>query len=70
VLDAEGHKLSKAARAGPIDPADPAPALRRALAFLRQPLPDIVTSVDGLLTHALGGFDPAMLPHCSGSSVA
>lgn len=70
VLDAQGNKLSKTAHAWPIDPAEPTPALRRALAFLRQPLPDTVIGVGGLLAHALAGFDPAMMPHCSGNSVA
>lgn len=32
--DAEGRKLSKSAGAGAVDPADPMPVLRRALAFL------------------------------------
>ncbi|HZX69739.1 MAG TPA: tRNA glutamyl-Q(34) synthetase GluQRS [Rhodanobacter sp.] len=70
VLDVDGNKLSKSARAWPIDPTDPTPALRRALAFLRRPLPDRPAGVDDLLAYALADFDPALLRHCSGSSVA
>ena len=70
VLDAQGNKLSKSASTSPIDPQEPTLALRRALAFLRRPLPDTPAGVDGLLAHALNDFDPALLPHCSGSSVA
>ncbi len=67
-LDGEGNKLSKSSRAWPIDPADPTPALRRALAFLGRPLPDTPTDTGGLLAHALADFEPALMPHCSGSS--
>ncbi|MCW8808306.1 MAG: tRNA glutamyl-Q(34) synthetase GluQRS [Rhodanobacter sp.] len=70
VLDAQGQKLSKSAQAFPLDPADPAPALRRALAFLQRPLPDRVMDAPGLLVHALVDFAPALLSHCSGDSVA
>ena len=40
VLDAAGNKLSKRDAAHPLDPADPIPALSRALAFLGQPVPE------------------------------
>jgi len=70
VLDGAGIKLSKSTHAVPVDPRDPTPTLRRALAFLHQPLPSSVTGVEGLLAHALADFDPALMPHCSGSSVA
>jgi glutamyl-Q tRNA(Asp) synthetase len=70
VRDSSGNKLSKSSRAWPIDPADPAPTLRRALAFLGRPLPDRPVGVDELLARALVDFDPARLPHCSGSSIA
>lgn len=70
VLDAEGNKLSKSTQAWPLDPGDPTPALRRALAFLQRPLPDRVTDVPGLLSCALADFDPALLPQCSGNSFA
>jgi glutamyl-Q tRNA(Asp) synthetase len=68
VMDAEGRKLSKSTGAFPVDPADPLPALRRALAFLRVPLPAHATAADDLLRQALTAFDPALLPHCSGHS--
>lgn len=68
VRDAEGNKLSKSARAWPVDRTDPTAALRRALAFLGRPLPDVPTDADGLLAHALTDFEPVLLPHCSGSS--
>ena len=68
VLDAQGHKLSKSTQALPVDPADPLPALRQALAFLQQPAVPAALSVQDLLTHALAHFKPALLPHCSGHS--
>lgn len=68
VLDAEGRKLSKSTRAFPVDPAEPLPALRRALTFLQRPA--MATDVHELLAQALINFDPATLPHCSGHSVA
>ncbi|TAL92784.1 MAG: tRNA glutamyl-Q(34) synthetase GluQRS [Rhodanobacter sp.] len=68
VLDGEGNKLSKSSRAWPIDPADPTPALRRALSFLGRPLPDMPTDAERLLAHALTDFEPALMPHCSGNS--
>ena len=70
VLDGEGNKLSKSTHALPVDPREPTPALRRALAFLQRPLPSSMTGVDGLLAHAMVDFDPALMPHCSGNSVA
>ena len=61
-LDGQGHKLSKSGQAQPVDPADPMPALRRALAFL-----DVQTSVSAdrpaaLLESALARFAPSRLP--------
>ncbi len=70
VLDAEGRKLSKSERAFPVDPADPLPALRRALAFLRVPAPAMAADAGDLLAQALANFEPADLPHCSGHSFA
>jgi glutamyl-Q tRNA(Asp) synthetase len=70
VLDASGAKLSKSMQAHPVDPSDPLPALRRALAFLQLPLPIAVTNVHDLLTQVLADFEPALLPHCSGHSAA
>ncbi|GAB2558690.1 tRNA glutamyl-Q(34) synthetase GluQRS [Rhodanobacter koreensis] len=69
-LDAEGRKLSKSDQACPVDPANPLPALRQALAFLSVPTSGGTTNVQDLLTQALADFDPALLPHCSGHSVA
>ncbi|HVF34780.1 MAG TPA: tRNA glutamyl-Q(34) synthetase GluQRS [Candidatus Saccharimonadia bacterium] len=40
VLDATRRKLGKQLRSAPVDPADPMPALKRALAFLGQDDPD------------------------------
>lgn len=68
VLDGAGKKLSKSSRSWPLDPGDPTPSLRRALAFLGRPLPDVPADADGLLAHALADFEPALMPHCSGSS--
>ncbi|HEV7122163.1 MAG TPA: tRNA glutamyl-Q(34) synthetase GluQRS [Rhodanobacter sp.] len=68
VLDADGNKLSKSSHARPIDAADPTATLRRALAFLGRPLPDVPMNVAGLLAHALEDFEPGLMPHCSGSS--
>ena len=70
VLDDEGRKLSKSEQAFPVDPADPLPALRRALAFLRLPAPASAKDAHDLLAQALANFDPANLPHCSGHSSA
>jgi glutamyl-Q tRNA(Asp) synthetase len=69
VLDADGNKLSKSSNARPVDRAHPTAELRRALAFLGQPLPDAPTDAAGLLAHALAEFEPGLMPHCSGSSV-
>lgn len=69
-LGEDGHKLSKSNHAFPLNPADPTPALRRALAFLHLPLPNAAQGVHDLLQHALAHFDPANLPHCSGHSAA
>ncbi|MBQ4853076.1 tRNA glutamyl-Q(34) synthetase GluQRS [Rhodanobacter sp. B2A1Ga4] len=70
VLDGEGRKLSKSEQAFPVDPADPLPALRRALAFLRVPAPAAAADARDLLAQALANFDPAQLPHCSDHSFA
>jgi glutamyl-Q tRNA(Asp) synthetase len=64
-LDATGRKLSKTERAHPVDPTDPMPALRRALAFLDLPAPTDINEPGPLLTHALAHFAPQNLPHCS-----
>lgn len=68
VLDGAGTKLSKSSRAWPLDATDPTPALRRALSFLGRPLPNVPVDAERLLAHALDGFEPALMPQCSGSS--
>ncbi len=69
VQDQHGRKLSKSTRAWPLDPTDPIPALRRALAFLQRPFPARAHDVETLLVAALEGFSPTLLSHCSGHSV-
>ncbi|KRE92479.1 glutamyl-Q tRNA(Asp) ligase [Frateuria sp. Soil773] len=69
-LDAEGRKLSKSTRAHPVDPSDPMPALRRALAFLGLPAQAEPRDPASLLAGALADFDPRRLPHCSARSAA
>ena len=64
-LDREGHKLSKSAQAHPVDPNDPLPALRSALAFLGIAVPEQTNDSESLLGEALRGFQLAHLPHCS-----
>ena len=64
-LDQAGHKLSKSERAHPVDPTDPLPALRNALAFLGLPAPADARTPAALLAHALAHFSPTLLPHCS-----
>ena len=70
VMGADGRKLSKSEQACPVDPADPLPALRQALAFLSVPVPSGAADAGDLLAQAREDFDPAALPHCSGHSVA
>ena len=60
-LDAHGRKLSKHERAIAVEPDDPVPALRAALAFLGQP-PTAERAVGATLTAALSAFDPARIP--------
>ncbi len=67
-LDVDGRKLSKSSRAMPVDPADPLPALRQALAFLAVPVSARTTSVQALLADALKHFEPSAMPHCSALS--
>jgi glutamyl-Q tRNA(Asp) synthetase len=68
VMDVDGRKLSKSTQAFPVDPADPLPALHRALRFLQVPVPARANDASDLLMQALSTFDPALLPHCSGHS--
>jgi glutamyl-Q tRNA(Asp) synthetase len=65
VLDSEGRKLSKSERSREVDPADPMPGLRRALAFLGvMPVETAIHPAD-LLDAALEHFDPRRLTRCS-----
>jgi glutamyl-Q tRNA(Asp) synthetase len=68
VLGVDGQKLSKSAQAFALDPQDPMPLLRRALAFLQVPPSPLAESPHELLSQALTHFDPALMPHCSGHS--
>jgi glutamyl-Q tRNA(Asp) synthetase len=70
VMGADGRKLSKSEQASPVDPAEPLPMLRQALAFLSVPTRADATNVQDLLARALADFDPALLPHCSGHSAS
>ena len=69
-LDDGGRKLSKSERAHPVDPTDPLPALRRALAFLDLPGAMAAREPSALLVHALAEFTPDRLPHCSERAAA
>ena len=69
-LDSEGRKLSKSDHARPVDPTAPLATLRQALAFLSVPALPVAANPDELLAQALAHFDSAVLPHCSGHSVA
>jgi glutamyl-Q tRNA(Asp) synthetase len=62
-LDAAGRKLSKSEQAYPVDPADPLPPLRQALAFLDVKTATGAQTPAALLAAALERFDPARLPH-------
>ncbi|HEV2538785.1 MAG TPA: tRNA glutamyl-Q(34) synthetase GluQRS [Frateuria sp.] len=64
-LDAGGRKLSKSEQAHPLNPADPMPALRRALAFLDVQTSATSSTPQALLAAALDGFEPACLPHAA-----
>jgi glutamyl-Q tRNA(Asp) synthetase len=69
-LDAQGRKLSKSAGAAAVDPRDPLPALRRALAFLGQYADARAVTPAALLEAALDGFSPASFPRCKAQSAA
>jgi glutamyl-Q tRNA(Asp) synthetase len=60
-LDADGRKLSKEERAIAVEPDDPLPALRAALAFLGQAAP-LEQTVAATLAAALSAFDPRRIP--------
>jgi glutamyl-Q tRNA(Asp) synthetase len=63
-VDAAGVKLSKQLASAPVDPADPLPALRRALEFLGQSLPALpaAAGADLLLRRAAEAFDIDRVP--------
>ena len=65
--DPAGRKLSKETRAAAIDPARPAVALRQALAFLGQPVPD-EDSPARILALAAAAWKPAQVP-CRAASL-
>ncbi len=69
-LDGDGRKLSKSDQAHPVDPLDPLPALRQALAFLGVPPSLRAATPAALLAHALAAFEPQKMPHCSARSAA
>ncbi len=63
VLDRSGNKLSKQARALPVDRKAPLPALLAALRFLHQPLPDErPASLDALWQWAIAHWDIRRIP--------
>jgi glutamyl-Q tRNA(Asp) synthetase len=68
-LAADGRKLSKQARALPVDPADPMPALRAALLFLGQP-PSAAGNTRALLSSAVSAFDATHIPRTSSAPPA
>jgi glutamyl-Q tRNA(Asp) synthetase len=63
-LDATGGKLSKQARSLPIDPRDPLPAMRAALAFLGQPAQRFegLSSPEATLAQAAIAFEVDAIP--------
>ena len=60
-LDQNGRKLSKHDRDRPVDASNPLPTLRKALAFLGQPIPT-AGHVNGLLQTAVRQFDITAIP--------
>ncbi len=64
VLDDTGNKLGKSLDSLPIDPLDPAPALRAAYACLGQPVSALgaTAAAETLLQRALTHFDPTRIP--------
>lgn len=60
-LDAEGRKLSKSSKATAVDPADPLPALRRALDFLGMPSDAPAATAAELLAATSMRFNPGLL---------
>lgn len=68
VATSGGQKLSKQNLAPPIDDARPLPALRAALAFLGQDIPDAGTA-EALLSEAIGSWDPAKIPGTTAAEI-
>ncbi len=67
VLDDKGQKLSKSLAAGPIDPSDPIPTLRRVWQYLGQnptrwPREH---NPERAIFHAIERFDAGKIPACS-----
>ncbi|HET6604417.1 MAG TPA: tRNA glutamyl-Q(34) synthetase GluQRS [Xanthomonadaceae bacterium] len=67
VTDAHGRKLSKSTADLPVDPCDPLPALRRALAFLGQQVP-AADDVRRMLRAAVECFDLDRVPRAPAAS--
>jgi glutamyl-Q tRNA(Asp) synthetase len=65
VRDAEGRKLSKSTASLPVDPTDPLPALRLALAQLGGVSCSSAARPEAVLRDALSTFDPASLRRSS-----
>ncbi len=65
IVDIRGVKLSKQARSAPVDPGNPLPGLRAALAVLGQQVDRTARDAPELLSAALAQFDFAALPHAS-----
>ena len=63
-LDAEGNKLGKQLASTPVDPCDPVPAMRLALAELGIPARalDAASNPRAMLAAALRGYSDALLP--------
>jgi len=70
VRDSQGRKLSKSEQAQEVAPADPMPALRRALSFLGVPPDETAIQPSELLHAALQCFDPHRLTQCSDHRIA
>lgn len=62
LVNAEGQKLSKQTLATPIDTANPLPALRLALAFMKQPPCLEARTSRELLLEAVGHWDTSLIP--------
>jgi glutamyl-Q tRNA(Asp) synthetase len=61
VVDATGQKLSKQDHARAVDPDNPVPAMRAALAFLGLNVRGVPPRVDALLAAGIANFNPSRL---------